>query len=153
VARKGTPFNPQRLRSYTMRGSLFVSLGTSSDVGDFLEKTVAQNLLNRGFALKTNRRGCDVVGERDGKRVIIECKMNVRRSNWFQVLNQVRRYREGLKPDVTVLLVGNMRVFGPLWDACSREGIRLLPCWSIYDEAFPYVTYDLAKGKLVRVES
>ncbi len=136
-----------------MRRGLFVSLGTSSDVGDFLEKTVAQNLRNRGFTLKTNRRGCDVVGERDGKKVIIECKMNVRRSNWFQVLNQVRRYREELKPDVTVLLVGNMRVFGPLWDACSREGIRLLPCWSIYDEAFPFVTFDSAKGKLERAES
>jgi hypothetical protein len=153
AARKGTPFNPQKLRPYAMRRGLFVSLGTSSDVGDFLEKTVAQNLRNRGFGLKTNRRGCDLVGERDGKRVIIECKMNVRRSNWFQVLSQVRRYREELKPDVTVLLVGSMRVFGPLWDACAREGIRLLPCWSIYDEAFPFVTYDLAKGTLVKTES
>ncbi|MGA1975692.1 MAG: hypothetical protein ABSG92_08655 [Conexivisphaerales archaeon] len=129
-----------------MRRSLYVSLGTSSDVGDFLEKTVAQNLRERGFSLKTNRRGCDIVAELDGKRVIIECKMNVRRSTWFQVLNQVRKYRQELKPDLTILLVGNMRVFGPLWDACSREGIRLLPCWSIYDEAFPFVTYDPAEG-------
>lgn len=111
-----------------------------------MEKTVAQNLRERGFSLKTNRRGCDIVAELDGKRVIIECKMNVRRSNWFQVLNQVRKYRQELKPDLTILLVGNMRVFGPLWDACSREGIRLLPCWSIYDEAFPFVTYDPAEG-------
>jgi hypothetical protein len=132
----------------TMRRSLWVSLGTSSDVGDFLEKTVAQNLRSRGFELKTNRRGCDLVGERDGKKVIIECKMNVRRSNWFQVLNQVRRYREELKPDVSILLIGNMRVFGPLWDACDREGIRLLPCWSIYDQSFPFVVYDIAKRKL-----
>jgi hypothetical protein len=133
-----------------MRHGLFITLGTTSDVGDFLEKTVAQNLRHRGFSLQVNRRGCDIVAEREGRRVIVECKMNVRRSNWFQVLTQVRRYREDLKPDVTVLLVGNMRVFGPLWDACCREGIRLLPCWAIYDESFPYVTYDPEKGSLTK---
>jgi len=135
-----------------VRRSLFVSLGTSSDVGDFLEKAVAESLRNKGFALKANRRGCDIVAEKDGKRVIIECKMNVRRSNWFQVLNQVRRYRGELKPEVTILLVGNMRVFGPLWDACSREGIRLLPCWSIYQDAFPFVRYDPSRGALSSAE-
>ena len=129
-----------------MRRSLFVSLGTSTNVGEFLEKTVTQNLAARGFSLKTNKRGCDVVCERDGKKVIIECKMNVRRSNWFQVLSQVRRYREVLKPDITILLVGNLRVFGPLWDACRREGIRLLPCWTIYHESFPFVEYDPDRG-------
>jgi hypothetical protein len=136
-----------------MRRSLFVSLGTSSDIGDFLEKTVAESLRNRGFSLKANKRGCDIVAEKDGKSVIIECKMNVRRSNWFQVLNQVRRYREELKPDVTILLVGNMRVFGPLWDACVREGICLLPCWAIYEESFPFVKYDPAEGTVSIMES
>ncbi|HVP23892.1 MAG TPA: hypothetical protein VMS77_08280 [Conexivisphaerales archaeon] len=129
-----------------MRRSLFVKLGTTSDVGDFLEKTVAQNLRERGFSLQTNRRGCDIVAERDGMKVIVECKMNVRRSNWFQVLNQVRGYREKLKPDVTVLLVGNMRIFRPLWDACSREGIRIVPCWAMFNESFPFLTFDLETG-------
>ena len=133
-----------------MRRSLFVSLGTSSNVGDFLEKTVAQNLQDRGFSIKANRRGCDIVASKEGRTVIIECKMNVRRSNWFQVLNQVRRYREELSPELSILLVGNMRVFRPLWDACLREGIRLLPCWAIYDESFPFVTYDALKGTLAK---
>jgi len=136
-----------------MRRSLFVSLGTSSDIGSFLEKTVAENLRKRGFSLKANRRGCDIVAEKDGKRVIIECKMNVRRSNWFQVLNQVRRYRGELKPDVTILLVGNMRVFGPLWDACVREGIDLLPCWAIYETTFPFVRYDPNDGVISGMET
>ena len=130
-----------------MGRSLYLTLGTSSDVGDFLEKTVAQNLRNRGFTLQTNRRGCDIIAEREGARVIIECKMNVRRSNWFQVLNQVRRYTDQLKPSLSILLVGNMRIFGPLWDACLREGIKVLPCWSIYDESFPFITYDPETGK------
>jgi hypothetical protein len=138
----GTPFNPERQNLFTLRRSLWVGLGTSSDIGDFLEKTVAQNLRSRGFSLQTNRRGCDIVAEREGRRVIIECKMNVRRSTWFQVLNQVRRYREQLKPDLTILLVGNMRVFRPLWDACLREGITLLPCWAMYDESFPFVSFN-----------
>jgi hypothetical protein len=134
-----------------MRHSLFISLGTSSEVGDFLEKTVARSLNDRGFSLKANRRGCDIVAEKDGKRVIIECKMNIRRSNWFAVLSQVRRYREALKPDTTILLVGNMRIFRPLWEACVREGISLLPCWSIYEVDFPYVEYDPSEGIVRKV--
>jgi hypothetical protein len=109
---------------------------------------VAESLRNKGFSLKANKRGCDIVADREGRRVIVECKMNVRRSNWFQVLNQVRRYREELRPDVTILLVGNLRIFGPLWDACGREGIRLLPCWSIYHHSFPFVRYDPVEGSL-----
>ena len=133
-----------------MRRSLFVSLGTSTDVGDFLEKTVARSLGDKGFALESNRRGCDIVAIKGGRKVIVECKMNVRRSNWFSVLSQVRRYREQLHPDVTILLIGNMRVFRPLWDACEREMIRLLPCWAIYDESFPYVVYEPTTGSLRR---
>ncbi len=113
-----------------------------------MEKTVAACLRNKGFVLESNRRGCDIVAIKEGRKVIVECKMNVRRSNWFQVLNQVRRYREQLRPDLSILLVGNMRVFRPLWDACLRENIRLLPCWAIYDESFPYVSYDPTKGVL-----
>ncbi len=133
-----------------MRRGLFVSLGTTSEIGDFLEMTVARSLAEKGFSLKTNRRGCDIVAEKDGKRVIIECKMNVRRGNWFQVLNQVRRYRAELRPDSTVLLLGNLRVFRPLWEACEREGITLLPCWSIYDADFPFVEFDPDSGVVKR---
>ncbi len=110
-----------------MRRSLFVSLGTTSNIGDFLEKTVAESLRSKGFSLKANKRGCDIVAEKDGRRVIIECKMNVRRSNWFQVLNQVRRYRDELDPYATILLVGNMRVFAPFGTHVTGKGFGSYP--------------------------
>ncbi|MCP8304223.1 MAG: hypothetical protein H3Z50_01945 [archaeon] len=127
--------------SKQMRQDMFIKLGKTSDIGDFLEKTVAGNLQSRGFEVKISQRGCDIVAEKDGSQVIIECKMNIRRRNWFQILGQ-REYKQELKPHLTILLSGNMRIFAPLWNACEKEGISIHPCWSIYHDAFPYIRYD-----------